>query len=210
MDTQTEIKENNKRQECIYVFDFDDTLVFSQSFIYIFQNENGEEKLVQSLTPNEYYEYDVQPNQRVDYSEFDGDKIPEARHVKINKVISKILLEAIEKFGKESVCICSARINPRPIQNIIETHLGLSDIKVDAVGYQGSGINSTPINAIRKRDYIKELVLRVQPETVYFYDDNMHNLLAVQSLNKEDYIKETGIRIRCIQVEKEKLTLIKE
>ena len=197
-----------KHPDCLYVFDFDDTIASTNSFIYIFENINGEERLIQSLKPHEYYEYQVQPNQRIDYSEFDNDHIPESRNVTINKKISKILFDAREAFGDDSVYICSARINPKPIQNIIETHLGLSNIQIDAIGYQGTGINSTPINAQRKKQYIEELVLRRKPKTLYFYDDNTYNIESVNSLNESSFIAELPTKIKCVHVTNNVLTLI--
>ena len=195
----------NSNKDTIYVFDFDDTLIHSTNTVYIFENVNGEERLVHSLTPTEYYEYEVQPNQRIDYSEFDSDTMP--RDIKINNQVVRIMKDAIERFGSDSVYVCSARVNPKPIQNVIENILGLQNIQVDAVGYHGNGINSTPINALRKKSYIEQLILAHKPRTLYFYDDNMHNIEAVHSLREEEeYAKITSVR--CIAVERTSLKLI--
>lgn len=196
---------NTKQEKIIYVFDFDDTLVMSSSCIRIY-DENDE--LVACLTPSEYHYYEVESNHRVDYSEFD-EEFYSIDPFKINKPVGNIFNEAIEKFGKENVYICSARVNPKPIQNVIEKLFGHSNINIAAVGYNGTNINSTAINAIRKKKYIRDLVLKEKPNVVYFYDDNDHNLREVHSLRKDEHVSSIA-SIRSIEVNNEYLRMLKD
>ena len=127
--------------------------------------------------------------------------------IKLNYPVVRIFKDAIERFGSHSVHICSARANAEPIQDIIESLLGHSNIAIAAVGHSSVSVNSTPLNALRKRDHIKWLIKEKKPKTLYFYDDSYHNLEAVHSLRNDDEVSSIT-SVRCIEVFKENLRML--
>ena len=95
----------------LHIFDFDDTLVSSDSNVVI-NHKDGTQSV---LSSDEYATYDEAPGDDIDFSDFD--KYPE-NAVIIGPVFSE-LLKAISRDGKDSVAILTARENPVPVKDFL-------------------------------------------------------------------------------------------
>ncbi len=155
----------NSRVPEIHVFDFDDTLVRTNSKIHIIHKDGR----TSSLRPREYAAYRRVPGDVFDYSEFE-------------KVIDPVLIpstflrlkRAISDVGHENVFILTARGNPDPVAEYLSS-IGVEGIRVFATG------TSDPA---AKAQVIKDNVTSRGVGRVYFYDDAMKNIDAVRNLRK--------------------------
>jgi hypothetical protein len=89
----------------ISVFDFDDTLVKTKSYIYVIKVDGERVK----MTPAEYAVYEPLQGDVFDFSDFE--------HVKSPAPIMHMLLKlqyAVRNLGTENVFILTARGNPAP------------------------------------------------------------------------------------------------
>ncbi len=200
-----------------YVFDFDDTIIFSNLKIKI--RDETTKEILNEFTPKQYSHYILNSNEIADFSDFDKD-IPENLSrvdinslFTINKPILRIMKDAVEQFGFDYVSVCTARINAKPVIRIIETLTELRGIKVAAVGSHDVKTNINVTNAQNKKQYIEDSIIipfltnnknHNNDETslcVCFYDDNDLNLQVVNELNSK-YKKEI-IRVRCIKTHRD-------
>lgn len=151
----------------IHVFDFDDTLVRTNSKIHV---TSGGEKF--SLTPKEYANYRRQPGDSFDYSDFE-----EVIEPKIIPSTFINLKTAIDRNGKNNVFILTARGNQKPIEDFLDS-VGVGGIRVFAVGTSDPQAKASVIeNEVLSRNTSKI-------RRVYFYDDAMKNINAVRNLRK--------------------------
>ncbi len=190
----TNINSDSFNPKCYYVFDFDDTIIHSNSKILVRDSITKEIKL--KISPAQHLDYIVEENEYLDFSEFDG--IPTEdfikKNIRLNKFIFRIYQDAIETFGNDRVSICSARIDPNPIRMIIETLTELKGVNIAAIGSHDVKTNATVINAQRKRDYIDKQIIEpflindlskkeYSRLVIYFYDDLELNIQTVNELN---------------------------
>ena len=82
------------------VFDFDDTLVFTNSYIYV-KTIDGKEK---KLTPGEYALYNEKPGEEYDFRDFYSVQEPQEL-----KKVTKVLKRVIQKNNGDGVFILTAR-----------------------------------------------------------------------------------------------------
>ena len=139
------------------VFDFDDTLVKTNSKIYV-ASASGQ-KFV--LTPGEYAVYEKQPGDVFDYSDFS--KLIDPREI-IWTV--RILRNILSKGGE--VVILTARAAQEPVYQFLED-AGLPRLEVIALA------DSDPE---KKADYIEQRI-KDGVKYVEFFDDSHKNVLAV-------------------------------
>ena len=109
----------------LHIFDFDDTLVSSDSNVVI-QHEDGSSTV---LSSDEYATYDEMPGDELDFSEFD--RYP--RNAEIIEEVFEELNSAISRDGIESVVILTARENSVPVKRFLADS-GVVGIEVHAVG----------------------------------------------------------------------------
>ena len=83
------------------IFDFDDTLIKSKAKAYLYRNN----KLIKSLTPNEYHHYKKQPDDIFDMSDFDDPNII----LKAQTYIMWPLLEQLDKTSNVHLYILTGR-----------------------------------------------------------------------------------------------------
>ena len=76
------------------VFDFDDTLVFTKSYIYVKKSNGSELK----LTPGEYAVYNEKPGEEYDFRDFYSVQEPQEL-----KKITNVLKRIINKNGGDGV-----------------------------------------------------------------------------------------------------------
>ena len=150
------------------VFDADDTLIKSDAWIYV-KHSNGK---TSTLDPAEFAVYKEQPGDEFDFRDF-SKKLQNPKIIKRNVNLLKKQLEKASKTSARRVTILTARKIGLPIKQFFKT-LGL-DVYVVAVG------SSDPKT---KSDWIANQIDKGY-DTVYFSDDSMKNIKAVDALKKQ-------------------------
>lgn len=143
------------------VFDFDDTLVQTDSYVYVI-GPNGREK---KLTPGEYALYRLRKGEVTDFRDFD--KVPNPKEI---KAITYILRQMASAAGDRGVFILTARAAEKPIEKY------LRDIGIRNVEVVGLGSNDPK----DKADWIEDKVRNDDYDDVYFIDDSIDNVKAVR------------------------------
>ena len=148
------------------VFDFDDTLVFTNSYIYV-KTIDGKEK---KLTPGEYALYDEKPGEEYDFRDFYSVQEPQEL-----KKITKVLKRIINKNKGEGVFILTAR--PQAVDKHVQKYLkdiGINQ-KIPVTGLQNN-------NPKAKADWIEDKIDNEGYDDVYFADDSIKNVNAVKKM----------------------------
>lgn len=142
------------------VFDFDDTLVKTTSFIYVKHKDGKESK----LTPGQYAVYKEKPGDVFDYRDFQQVSNPV-----LLKGYVELLKRMVNSGGSREVFILTARAAQRPVEQFIKD-LGIKGVKVVALGDS---------NPEKKADWIEDKV-KAGFDDVYFVDDSPKNVEAVR------------------------------
>jgi hypothetical protein len=155
------------------VFDFDETLVFTKSYIYVKQ-PNGKEK---KLTPGEYAVYQEKPGEEYDFRDFYSVQEPQEL-----KRITKVFKRIIFKNGGDGVFILTAR--PQAVEKHV--HQYLKDIginkRIPVVGLQSN-------NPKDKADWLEKKIDDEGYDDVYFADDSKKNVDAAKKMLRTKDIK---------------------
>lgn len=166
------ISERSKtRYPALRIFDFDDTLTFTGSKIYIRNKERGD--LKKTLTPAEYAVFDkaeMDDEDDFDYSDFS--KLIEPR--KIDWTIN-ILKRVIEKHGVGGVAILTARGHREPVEEFLEMEGFPPGIEIIALGDS---------NPMKKAEWISNKIENEGLRQVDFFDDSKKNIVAARQLKK--------------------------
>jgi hypothetical protein len=104
------------------IFDFDDTLVKTNSYIYV-THSNG---MKSKLTPGQYAVYSEKPGDVYDFKDFEQVKDPQ----EITK-ITTILRKIVQK-SKEPVYILTARAAANPIKQYLKD-IGINSNKINII-----------------------------------------------------------------------------
>ncbi len=152
------------KSDKLRVFDFDDTLVQTNSYIYI-THKNGKKS---KLTPGEYAIYEPKSGDKFDFSDFD--KVNQPQEI---KGVTR-LLKNIVRVGGSEIVILTARASYKPIKQYLED-IGLKNIFVAAISS-----NDPQDKANWIEDKIKDGV-----KDVFFIDDSHKNISAVKALSKK-------------------------
>jgi len=148
----------------LHVFDFDDTLIKSESSVKI-SHKNGSTSI---LSSEEYAKYKEVDGDIFDFSEFDS--YPKGAEI-IEPVFSE-LKNSISQDGKNSVIILTARSKSKPVSNFLSDH-GIDGIKVVAVG------SSDPID---KAVYIMSQLKQGNVDLVRVFEDNVKNIREIRKM----------------------------
>ena len=158
------------------VFDFDDTLVKTDSKIYV--TNKGETR---TLTPGEYAVYKPKSDDEFDFKDFNDVIKP-----KQIKPIMKVFRKIVSATGKRKINILTARGNYKPIKQF------LSDI-----GYPGIYIVALDSgNPQKKADWIEDKIKNGYDDIV-FWDDSSKNIKVVDKLQKK--YPDTKIRTQLVR-----------
>jgi phosphoglycolate phosphatase-like HAD superfamily hydrolase len=153
------------------VFDFDDTLVKTTSFIYI--TNNGKKK---KLTPGEYAVYKEKPNDIFDFSDFN--KVQDPQEI---KKITNIFRKVVQSSGGAGVHILTARSAYKPIRQYLkDIGINMSKIYVTALASN---------NPKDKADWIEDKIDNEGYDDVYFADDSPKNVEATKKMLRGKDIK---------------------
>jgi FMN phosphatase YigB (HAD superfamily) len=145
------------------VFDMDDTLITTTSYIYVDNEKNGKRF---KLTPGEYAVYVPKAGDVFDYSDFQKIQNP-----KIIKGYFEILKRmASMASGDRRVYILTARAAYKPIHKFIKDS-GIKGVYVVALG---------DANPEKKADWIENKVKDEGYDDVFFVDDSPKNIDAVK------------------------------
>lgn len=143
------------------VFDFDEVLVKTASFIYV-THKNGSK---QKLSPAQYALYKEQPDDVFDYKDFQ-----QVTNPKIIKSYVELLKRIVNSGGKRKVYILTARSAYRPVYDFIK-QLGIHNVEVIALG---------DANPEKKADWIEQQIKSEGYDDVFFIDDSIKNVEAVR------------------------------
>ena len=155
---------NEADSKKLRVFDFDDTLVQTNSNIYI-THSNGKKS---KLTPGEYAIYEPKDDDKFDFSDFEKVKQPQEI-----KGVTR-LLKNIVRVGGSEIVILTARAAYKPIKKYL-SDIGLKDIFVVALA---------DANPQKKADWIENKI-KDGVNDVFFIDDSHKNVSAVKALSKK-------------------------
>ena len=144
------------------VFDFDDTLVTTNSFVYV-MGKDGKER---QLTPGEFAVYEPKAGEEFDFRDFHSVKEP---------TLIKGYFELLQRFlntpGTREVFILTARPSYKPIKDFLRDS-GIKNVYVVALGSS---------NPEHKADWIEEKIKTGRYNDVYFIDDSIKNVNAVKN-----------------------------
>ena len=152
------------------IFDFDDTLVKTNSFIYVTHKDGKTSK----LSPGEYAVYKERPGDKFDFKDFQQVTNPQ-----LIKGYVELLRRMVNSGGSREVFILTARSAERPVAQFIKD-LGIKGVTVVALGDN---------NPEKKADWIEDKV-KAGFDDVFFVDDSPKNIDAVRSRLKNYNIKQ--------------------
>jgi len=152
------------------IFDFDDTLVKTNSFIYVTHKDGKTSK----LSPGEYAVYKERPGDKFDFKDFQQVTNPQ-----LIKGYVELLRRMVNSGGSREVFILTARAAERPVSQFIKD-LGINGVKVVALGDN---------NPEKKADWIEDRV-KEGYDDVFFVDDSPKNIDAVRRRLKNYNIKQ--------------------
>ena len=155
------------------VFDFDETLAFTKSFIYV-KLPNGKEK---KLTPGQYAVYKEKPGEEYDFRDFYSVQEPQEL-----KRITKVLKRIIGKNGGDGVFILTAR--PQAVDKHVQQYLkdiGINQ-RIPVVGLQSN-------NPKDKADWLEKKIDDEGYDDVYFADDSIKNVNAAKQMLRRKDVK---------------------
>jgi len=157
-----------KQGRTMSIFDFDDTLVKSDAWIYI-THSNGK---TTKLDPAEYAIYKPKPGDTFDFKDFNK-MLRNPKLIKKNVALLKKQLQKARKTSGRQVTILTARKLGYPIKHFFKT-LGM-DVYVVPVASNDPKL---------KADWIEKKI-QSGYTTIYFMDDSAKNVKAVRSLGNK-------------------------
>ena len=161
----------------LHVFDFDDTLVTSDSMIRITHGDGSQEE----LSSEEYAKYREQRGDQFDFSDFDA--YPPNAQI-IEEVFAE-LRAAIALDGPGSVVILTARSNPEPVRQFLKDN-NIPGIEIHATG---------DANPMSKAHYVLNRLKNEDFSEVEVFEDNARNIRTIRKV-----IEPTGVRFKSNRV----------
>ena len=146
------------------VFDFDDTLVKSNSKVYVINK--GKRK---TLTPGEFAVYKQKSGDEFDFSDFD--KVIEPKQIKSMFNLFKNIYNA---SGSRRLTILTARAAYKPVRKFLKD-VGFNDVYVVALG---------DANPQKKADWIESQIKKGY-NNILFLDDSPKNVRVVKKLKQK-------------------------
>jgi len=171
------------KYQSITVFDVDDCLVVTKSFIRVTDTQTSE---TFELTPAQFNEFEKQPHHKMDFSDFTNLDILKAG--KIVDKIFKVLLEALK--SERRVGIITARDDRELIYQFL-LHNGVNINPQYIFAINDPKLKFTGSVAEKKKQAFIEFI-KMGFRDFIFYDDDRENIRIADSINKEI----EGIRIK--------------
>lgn len=164
-------------QTAITVFDLDDTLVITDAKIKVCNIVTGD---CHELTPEEFNEYEANPNHELNFDDFKSLEIMKAGDL-IHYYL-KILADAYKM--KRAVGIVTARDSQEMIYTWLKDHVGFHIAKdlIYAINDPVHGLSGSIAQKKQQafREYIEMGYRKIQ-----FFDDDNANLKLVKDLQEE-------------------------
>lgn len=154
----------------LIVFDFDDTLVKTDSQVVVVHADGTKE----SLTPGQYSVYDKKPGDTLDYSAFRTLVNP-----RIIKHVGRHLKNVYELYGPTCILILTARGGDVSYIQTFLTDAGFPGIEVIGLG------SDSKTTAVEKANYVADLIVRDRLSYVEFLDDCEDNVQAIKNLKNK-------------------------
>tara|TARA_B100001769_G_scaffold208835_1_gene168242 strand:+ start:1572 stop:2096 length:525 start_codon:yes stop_codon:yes gene_type:complete len=146
------------------VFDFDDTLVKSNSKVYVINK--GKKK---TLTPGQFAIYKQKSGDEFDFSDFD--KVIEPKQI---KSMFKVFKNIYKASGSRRLTILTARAAYKPVRQFLKD-IGYNDVYVVALG---------DANPQKKSNWVKSQIEKGYDD-ILFLDDSPKNVKAVKKLKQK-------------------------
>ena len=146
------------------VFDFDDTLVKSNSKVYVINK--GKKK---TLTTGQFAIYKQKSGDEFDFSDFD--KVIEPKQI---KSMFKVFKNIYKASGSRRLTILTARASYKPVRQFLKD-VGYNDVYVVALGDD---------NPQKKSNWVKSQIEKGYDD-ILFFDDSNKNINAVKALGKK-------------------------
>ena len=146
------------------VFDFDDTLVKSNSKVYVINK--GKKK---TLTTGQFAIYKQKSGDEFDFSDFD--KVIEPKQI---KSMFKVFKNIYKASGSRRLTILTARASYKPVRQFLKD-VGYNDVYVVALG---------DANPQKKSNWVKSQIEKGYDD-ILFFDDSNKNINAVKALGKK-------------------------
>ena len=146
------------------VFDFDDTLVKSNSKVYVINK--GKKK---TLTPGQFAIYKQKSGDEFDFSDFD--KVIEPKQI---KSMFKVFNNIYKASGSRRLTILTARAAYKPVRKFLKD-VGFSNVYVVALGDS---------NPQKKADWIQSQIQKGYND-ILFLDDSPKNVRVVKKLKQK-------------------------
>ena len=146
------------------VFDFDDTLVKSNSKVYVINK--GKKK---TLTPGQFAIYKKKSGDEFDFSDFD--KVIEPKQI---KSMFKVFNNIYKASGSRRLTILTARAAYKPVRKFLKD-VGFSNVYVVALGDS---------NPQKKADWIQSQIQKGYND-ILFLDDSPMNVRVVKKLKQK-------------------------
>jgi len=153
------------------VFDFDDTLVKTNSFVYV-TNSGKRTK----LSPGKYAVYKSKKDDVFDYSDFEKVKSP-----KQIKQMTMVFKRIANKRGGYGLYILTARGAYKPIRKY------LKDIGIDTANIFVKALGSN--DPMDKANWIENKIDNEGYNDIFFADDSQKNIDAVRNMISKKNVK---------------------
>jgi hypothetical protein len=148
----------------VSIFDFDDTIAQSDSWVYI--TKDGKE--IKKLDAAEFAVYRLKDGEEYDFRDFDR----KIRNPKLIKKNADLLKKQLKKGGRK-VTILTARRFKAPINHFFKT-----------IGINPYVVTLGDANPQKKAEYIENEIKKGYT-TIYFMDDSIKNIRAVDTLKRK-------------------------
>jgi HAD superfamily hydrolase (TIGR01509 family) len=162
----------------LYIFDFDDTLIDSETEIRV----NHRDGSTTSMSSEEYAKYVNTEGDVYDFTDFDA-------YPKNAEVIEPVFAElksAIAISGTSNVVILTARSNPVPVRLFLKNN-NVPNIAIEAVG------SSDPKS---KALYILQRIKEDNHEEVIVFEDNARNIRTIRKALTDEGVRLTTNRVK--------------
>jgi len=161
----------------LHIFDFDDTLITSDSSVRITHADDSQEV----ITSEEFADYKEKSGDQFDFSDFDV----YPANAQIIEEVFAALRTAIALDGPGSVVILTARSNPKPVREFLKAH-NIDGIEVRATG------SASPM---AKAQYVLDRLKNEDFDAVEVFEDNARNIRTIQKV-----VEPTGVRFKSNRV----------